>query len=90
MQIIIRHSNSLKDKRMVIRKIKEKVFSKFKIPVYEIDYQDVIKEGRIAFSLISNETVKMMGILDKVILYIKENCEAEAYVQLRDTIKYDD
>ena len=48
LDIHIPHAQSLKDKRMVIRRIKDRLRSKFNVAVSEVDHQDVWQRSELS------------------------------------------
>jgi len=48
LDIHIPHAQSLKDKRMVVRSIKDRLRSKFNVAVAEVDHQDLWQRTQLA------------------------------------------
>lgn len=67
---------SLKDKRMVVKRIVEKTKHKFNVSVAEIEMQDVHKEIAIGFACVTNEVSHANSIIDNVINFIENNTDA--------------
>lgn len=78
-QIEIRLSwaRSLKDKRMVIRSLKDKFLKRFKIQLTEVGLQDVKDRGMVAFALVSESQRSALDIQGKMIDFFLENCSEE-------------
>lgn len=55
-EIFIPHAQSLKDKRMVLRRIKDRL-QKFNVAVAELEHQDLWQRGTLGIVAISNTTV---------------------------------
>ena len=71
--IYIPQANSLKEKRMVIRSMKEKLKAKFNVSVSEVGNQDLWQSAYIAVVMVSpdkNQTEKMM---QSVINFVEAN-----------------
>lgn len=68
-EIHIPHSQSLKDKRMVLRRIKDRL-QKFNVAVAEIDHQDVWQRSKLGIVAISNTTIhveqELMAAADEI------------------------
>ena len=67
---------SLKDKRMVVKSIVEKIKHKFNVSVAEIEMQDVHKDIAIGFACVTNEVSHANSVIDNVINYIENNTDA--------------
>ena len=76
-EIFIQDSFSLKEKRMVVRKVKDRVFSKFKIRVAEVEHLDSWQRSGLAFSIVSNGTKNLEIEADKIINFVIEVCPGE-------------
>lgn len=79
MEIKIRVSfvNSLKEKRMILRSIKEKVKNKFNVSISEVDSQDNHKLITLGISSVSSEKDLLSNLKEKIIDYIEGNFEGE-------------
>ncbi len=76
-------ASSLKEKRMVLKSLMDRMKNKFNISVAEIEEQDNHKIAVIGFACVTNETSHANSMIDKVINYIEDNTEAE----IEDTFK---
>lgn len=73
MQIHIHDSGSLKEKRMVIRSIKEKLRSKFNVSVSEVDNQDLWQLATVAVVTVAPDKNQVENILQNVINFVYSN-----------------
>jgi uncharacterized protein YlxP (DUF503 family) len=48
LEVHIPHAQSLKDKRMVVRRLKDRLRSKFNVAVSEVDHQDLWQRAKIS------------------------------------------
>src|SRR5258706_496047 len=62
LDIHIPHAQSLKDKRMVIRRIKDRLQSKFNVAVSETDHQD-LGHARVFVSVLGDEEQRKKTML---------------------------
>ena len=67
----IPHAQSLKDKRMVIKSIKDRVRSKFNVSVSELDHQDKWQLATLAFAMIGNDNRYMDSCLQNILSLIE-------------------
>ena len=70
-------SHSLKEKRMVLRSITERIKNKFNVSVAEVEDQDLHQSIVLGIACVSNETSHANSVLQRVLDYIDGNCEAE-------------
>lgn len=71
--------NSLKEKRMVLKSLINKVKNKFNVSICEIDNQDNHKILTIGIACVSNNMIQVNSILDNVINFMEANSEAEIF-----------
>ena len=55
LEIHIPHAQSLKDKRMVVRRIKDRLRSKFNVAVSETDHQDLWQRATISVATVGSD-----------------------------------
>jgi len=53
--IHIPHAQSLKDKRMVLRRLKDRLRSKFNVSVSEVDHQDLWQRSKISVVTVGSD-----------------------------------
>ena len=79
-------ASSLKEKRMVIKSLMDRMKNKFNISVAEVDEQDNHKTAVIGFACVTNETAHANSIIDKVLNFIEDNTEAEIEDEFREIL----
>ena len=71
-------SSSLKDKRMVVRSVAQRVRNRFNVAVAEVDTQDVWRLATLAVVCVSDDRRHTNEVLSKVIQFIEsERLDAE-------------
>lgn len=70
-------SNSLKDKRQVIKSLLAVIRNKFNVSAAEIDHLDSHRRAGLAFACVSNDQAIANRLLDKVMEHIESNPLAE-------------
>lgn len=75
--IMICTSASLKEKRYVLKSIKDKLKHKFNVSVAELDFQDKWQRSQLGIALISNEYSHVENSLQKVFRFLDESDEYE-------------
>lgn len=76
--------HSLKEKRMIVKSITGKVKNKFNVSVGEVGQQDTHQTIMIGIAAIAESTGQCDSILDHVIDFVEDNCEAEMIEVVRE------
>jgi uncharacterized protein len=66
LEVHIEHSRSLKDKRHVVKSLKDRLRERFNVSVAEIDYLDSLNHSVIAVATIANDRVFAEKVLQAV------------------------
>lgn len=69
--------HSLKDKRMVVKSLLDKIRNKFNVSACEVDQQDMHQTAVIGIAAIAADHAQSDSILDHVLNFIESNTEAE-------------
>jgi uncharacterized protein len=65
--VVVAHSHSLKEKRMVIRRIKDRVRERVGVVVNEVGEQDSWQRGELGCAVTSADRQKALTLLDDVV-----------------------
>ncbi|SHH94954.1 DUF503 domain-containing protein [Sporanaerobacter acetigenes] len=76
-KLIIYESNSLKDKRHVIKSIIGKIQSRFNVSIAEIDLNDSWQSSIIGFACVTNDTTHANQIVNNVLKFIDGDSRVE-------------
>jgi uncharacterized protein YlxP (DUF503 family) len=76
-EIIIHASTSLKEKRLVLNSIKDRLRKKFNVSVAELDFQDKWQRSQIGIAVISNSYGHAEESLQKLFRYLDQSDEYE-------------
>jgi uncharacterized protein YlxP (DUF503 family) len=76
-KLMLYESNSLKDKRQVIKSIMERLKSRFNISIAEVDLNDSWKTSIIGFVCVTNDTNHANQILSNVIKFMEGDNRVE-------------
>lgn len=76
-ELLVPGSNSLKDKRQVVKSVLANIRNKFNVSAAEIDNLDSHRRAGLAFACVSNDRGVANSVLDKIIDCIQSNplCE---------------
>ena len=70
-------SLSLKDKRAILRKLKERLANKFNISIAEVDFLDKWQRARIGIAQVSNDYKFLEKSMNTILNIIDEDDSAE-------------
>ena len=70
-------AHSLKEKRMVVKSTIDRVKNKFNVSIAEIEDQDLHQSIVIGVAVVSTDTSHANSVVQKVLNYIGEICEAD-------------
>lgn len=70
-RLVLRESHSLKDKRRVLKSLKDTLSNKFNISVAETDEQDVWQTAEIGVAAVGTDTPFVQSVLTNVVNYVR-------------------
>ncbi len=71
-ELLIPDSTSLKEKRMVVKSIKQRLQNKFNISVAEIDHQDLWQRATLGIAMVSNENKHVTQAMNRILDFIDD------------------
>jgi len=66
-RLLLRESRSLKDKRQVVRSIKDRLRNNFNVSVAEVDEQDHRQLAVLGIAMVSNEVGHIRKAFDQIV-----------------------
>ena len=66
-ELFFAHFHSLKDKRQALRKIKDKLFAKYKVSVHEVMHHEKWQRTQLGFAVVSNEGGNVHTVIDHML-----------------------
>lgn len=69
--------HSLKEKRMIVKSIIQRLKNKFNISVGEVDEQDIHKTIVIGITAVCGSSAQVDSTMENIIAFIEENTDAE-------------
>jgi len=75
-ELHIEHSQSLKEKRMVVRSLRDRIRHRFEVSVAEIALQDLHQRARMAVALVSGDHVTIERTLEAILDLVENEAEA--------------
>jgi hypothetical protein len=76
-RLLLRESRSLKDKRQVVRSIKDRLVNRLNVAVAEVDALDNRQMAVLGFATISNEASHVRSVLEEVLRALRSHPIAE-------------
>jgi hypothetical protein len=73
--LFIPESHSLKEKRMVLRRVKDRVRNKFNAAIAEVEDHDVWQRGVVGLALVGNDRRFVESALDEVVRFVRDLAE---------------
>ncbi len=77
LDLLIPGARSLKDKRRVIKSIKERIRNRFNCSVAEVEFQDMWRRSRMAVCIVGNDVRHVNSQLSSVVTFVAANSTAE-------------
>jgi hypothetical protein len=71
LRLVLRESHSLKDKRRVIKSLKDTLSNKFNISVAETDEQDVWQTAEVGVAAVGTDGTFVQSVLTSVVNYVR-------------------
>lgn len=72
-RLLVRDSRSLKDKRSVVKSIKDKLKSRFNISVAEVGALDSRQVAELGVAFVANDSRFVQSVLSKVLAFMRRN-----------------
>ena len=85
---MVPESHSLKEKRMVLRRIKDRVANKFNCAIAEVGDQDEWQSAELGFSVVSNEYGFTQSMVQKILAFIEDLAVAKVTDDQQDYVQY--
>ena len=88
--LMVPESHSLKEKRMVLRRIKDRVHNKFNCAIAEVGDQDEWQSAQLGYAVVSNEHGFTQAMVQKVLQFIEDLAVAKITDDEQDYMNYGD
>lgn len=69
-ELYLYESNSLKEKRHIIKSIIERIKNRYNVSIAEVDFNDVWNKSTIGFVCVSNDVVHANKVISNVLNFI--------------------
>ena len=87
--LVIDQSHSLKDKRMVLRRIKDRVRDRLGVVINEVGDQDVWQRAELGCAVVSADRARALALIDEVVRVAMSAGGAEIVAIAKDALTFD-
>jgi uncharacterized protein YlxP (DUF503 family) len=77
LEFFLPYAHSLKDKRMLLRSLKDRLRTRFNVAVAELDFHDKWQRAAVGIVTLNRQRAFVEQVLDKVLRDIEATTEAE-------------
>lgn len=88
--VMIPQSHSLKEKRMVLRRIKDRVANRFNCAIAEVGELDDWQSAELGFAVVANQLGFTQSMVQKILSFIDDLAVAKITNDEQDYINYGD
>ena len=72
LQVSVFDAMTLKDKRRVIKSLKDRMANKYNISVAEVDYNDSIRTSVLGVAMVANDSVFLNSALSGIVDFVRK------------------
>jgi uncharacterized protein YlxP (DUF503 family) len=76
-RLLIRESQSLKDKRRVVKSLKDRIAHRYPVSIAEVDSLDDHQQAHLGAAMVSNDRRHAEEVLSKVVEFVRRSLVAE-------------
>jgi len=89
-ELHIEFAGSLKDKRMVVKSLRDKLRAHFPISAAEVGLQDIHQRARVGLSFVTSDRSYAHSLLDKLQNFIDSNTDAVLSGWTQELLEFDE
>ncbi len=89
-EIHIPHAQSLKEKRMVVKSLRDRLRSRFEVSANEVALQDVHQRARLAICFIAHDQANADAQLDRILNFVETNVDGTLAGWTSEKLEFDD
>ena len=88
-ELLIEDAGSLKDKRMVVRSLKDRVRRTFEASVAEVGFNDLHQRAQLGLSVVSNSKKKVEAMLESIGSFVEDHADARVLAWTQDVLPFE-
>ena len=89
-ELHIEHAQSLKEKRMVVKSLRDRLRSRFEISAAEVGLQDLHQRARLAVSFIALDNAGADAQLERILTFVESNTDARLNGWMSEKLDFDE
>lgn len=89
-ELHIEFAQSLKDKRMVVRSVRDKLRRRFNVSANEVAYQDLLQRARLAVSFVADRRDSADSLLDTLQQFVESHADATVVGWTSEMLDFDE
>jgi uncharacterized protein len=89
-ELHIEFAQSLKEKRMVVRSLRDKLRRRFNISANEVAFQDLHQRARLALSLVADRNDSADSLLDTIQGFVESHADARVTGWTVEKLEFDE
>jgi uncharacterized protein YlxP (DUF503 family) len=89
-ELHIEFAQSLKDKRMVVRSVRDKLRRRFNISANEVAFQDLLQRARLGISFIADRRDSADSLLDTIQQFVESHADARILGWTSEKLDFDE
>ena len=70
-RLVLREAYSLKDKRRVLKSLKDRLADKFNVSIAEVDHQDEWQQATLGVAMVGTDTRYVNSVLSKLVDHLR-------------------
>lgn len=88
-ELHIESAQSLKDKRMVVRSMRDRIRRKYEVSVAEVDLNDLHQRARMGVAVVSNKKREVIKMLDAISSFAESEGDARVVGWTQDVVQFE-
>lgn len=89
-ELNIDYAQSLKEKRMVVKSLRDKLRHRFEIAANEVALQNLHQRARIGIAFIASDNAAADAMLEKIGTFVEDNAEARVSGWTSEKLDFDE
>ncbi len=86
--ILLFGPSSLKEKRSCVKRLVERIKSRFSVSVAEVDHQDLWQRTRIGIAVVGSDSRTVQSVLDRISDFVDSGGEYEVLERMVEIVRY--
>lgn len=88
-ELHIESAQSLKDKRTIVRSLRDRVRRRFEVSVAEVDLNDLHQRARMGVAVVSNKKREVTKMLDAISSLVESESDARVIAWTQDIVQFE-